>query len=200
MAAEEEELELDVNQPKSNKMTTILLIVLIVLVLIVGGVGAWLYFSKDSGSESGAGDEASSGGGDTEKVLKPLHYLSMVPEFVVNFGPGSKVRYLQVDLQVSTRNEAALAVINTYRPVLRNDILVLLSGQTFDQLRERSGKETLQKNILETINRVVAEAIHSEKNKDSKDEKSENAVAENQQAEAVKGPIENVYFTSFIMQ
>lgn len=193
--ADEEELELDVNQPKSNKMTTILLIVLIVLVLIVGGVGAWLYLSNDS--ESDTGGDASSGDTNTEKVLKPLHYLTMVPEFVVNFGPGSKVRYLQVDLQVSTRDESVLTLINTYRPVLRNDILVLLSGQTYDQLRERSGKETLQKNILDTINRVVAEAMHPEKNKEAKDDK---AADENQQAVTVKGPIENVYFTSFIMQ
>ena len=171
--AAEEELELDVNQPKPNKMTTILLIVLIVLVLIIGGVGGWLYFSKDSGSESDGGGEASSGDGNTEKVLKPLHYLSMVPEFVVNFGPGSKVRYLQVDLQVATRNESALAVINTYRPVLRNNILV-------------------------TVNKVVTEAMQGEKNKEDKDKKA----SDKQQTEVgdVKGPIENVYFTSFIMQ
>lgn len=195
MAAEDEELELDVSQPKSNKMTTILLIVLIVLVLILGGVGAWLYLSKGNGSASNDG-EASSGDGNTENALKPVHYLSMVPEFVVNFGSGSKVHYLQVDLQVSTRNEAALAVINTYRPVLRNDILVLLSGQTYDELRERSGKEALQKKILNTVNKVVTEAIHTEKNKENK------KAGDEQQTEIgdVKGPIENVYFTSFIMQ
>ena len=199
MAAEEEELELDVNQPKSNKMTTILLIVLIVLVLIVGGVGAWLYFSKDSSSESDAGDEASSGGGDTEKVLKPLHYLSMVPEFVVNFGPGSKVRYLQVDLQVSSRNEAALAVINTYRPVLRNDILVLLSGSKFDDLKDRPGKENLQKKLLASINKVVNEAMHPPS--DKKDENaSKDESGTDKENEIATGPIENVYFTSFIMQ
>ena len=44
----DEELELDVTQAKSNKLTIILLVVLIVLVLVVGGVGAWLYFGNDS--------------------------------------------------------------------------------------------------------------------------------------------------------
>ena len=201
MADKDEELELDVNPPKANKMTTILLIVLIVLVLIIGAVGAWLYFSKDSGSESESGGEASDGDAKTEKVLKPLVYLSLVPEFVVNFGPGSKVRYLQVDLQISTRDEDVLPIINTYRPVLRNDILVLLSGQTYDELRQRGGKEALQKNILNTVNRVVVEAIHSEKNKEEKESNNEKA-EDKQQTEAadVKGPIENVYFTSFIMQ
>jgi len=195
----DEELELDVNTPKSNKMTTILLIVLIVLVLIMGGVGAWLYLGKDSADSS---NESSASGDKTEKVKAPLHYLSLVPEFVVNFGPGSKVRYLQVDLQVSTRDEKALEAVNTYRPVLRNDILVLLSGLSFEELSQRGGKEALQQQLLNTINKIVTDAMHGKKKKtddDSKDEKADGAIKDNK-AGHVEGPIENVYFTSFIMQ
>ena len=107
----DEELELDVNQPKGNKMTTILLIALIVLVLIMGGVGTWLYLG------SGSSGEATSGSAKEEKVLGPLTYLTLVPEFVVNFGPDSKVRYLQVDIQIASRDEQALQTVNNYRPV-----------------------------------------------------------------------------------
>ena len=185
----DEELELDVNQPKSNKMTTILLIVLIVLVLIMGGVGAWLFLGKDSSDSDSKTTDAKD---QTEKALKPLHYLSLVPEFVVNFGPGSKVRYLQIDLQVSTREEKSLNTINTYRPVLRNDILVLLSGLSFEELRYRAGKEALQQQILNTINKIVTEAMQGEK--------ADDAVNQKQNSKPAEGPIENVYFTSFIMQ
>ncbi|MCW9030817.1 MAG: flagellar basal body-associated FliL family protein [Gammaproteobacteria bacterium] len=191
----DEELELDVNQAKGNKTTTILLIVLIVLVLVMGGVGAWLFLGKDSGG----GEESSDVDGKAENVLKPLHYLSLVPEFVVNFGPGSKVRYLQVDLQVSTRDENALVTINTYRPVLRNDILVLLSGLSFDELSQRGGKEALQASLLNTINKIVVDAMQGEKNKE-KNEKQNNATNDKQKAGGIAGPVENVYFTSFIMQ
>ena len=195
--AEEEELELDVNQPKGSKMTTILLIVLIVLVLIIGGVGAWFFLGSDEGSKS------SDSSSKEDVVLKPLNYLTMTPEFVVNFGPGSKVRYLQVDLQVATRDEAAIQTVNTYRPVLRNDILVILSSVSFEDLKERSGKEALQKKLLNTINKVVNSASHVA---DEGAEKKDNGHAEDTTKnhasadEDVKGPIENVYFTSFIMQ
>lgn len=184
----EEELQLDVNESKGNKMTTILLIVLIALVLIIGGAGAWYFLLKDD-SGSLASDEK------VEKVLGPLQYFTMTPEFVVNFGPGSKVRYLQIDLQIATRDETALKTVETYRPVLRNDILVILSGQSFDDLKSRSGKEALQQKLLNIINKVVVTASDSAADGERSDTKDDS-----EEKEKIKGPIENVYFTSFIMQ
>lgn len=194
----EEELELDVNQKKGSKMMMILVIVLIVLVLVVGGVGAWLFLGKDDASSSHSTEKA-------EPVLGPLKYLTMVPEFIVNFGPQSKVRYLQVDLQIATRDEAALKIVNTYRPVIRNDILVVLSSVKYDDLKDRQGKEALQKKLLNTINKVVVAASH-----DSSHKKAEHGSAKKHgdghgndsgsEDEKIDGPIENVYFISFIMQ
>lgn len=189
----DEELELDVTQAKTSKLTVILLVVLIILVLVMGGIGAWYFLSKDDGGETASEDSTAA------KELKPLLYQTMVPEFVVNFGPGSKVRYLQVDLQIATRSEEALAAVNTYRPVLRNDILVLLSGLSFEELSERSGKEALQKQLLNVTNKIIIDAMKGAKKKDGADSKDEEKSAENKQAD-VKGPIENVYFLSFIMQ
>jgi len=190
-----EELELDVNQPKGSKMTTILLIVLILLVLVIGGVGAWLFLGKDKGADTAGGSSAAA-----DKQLQPLTYFTLTPEFIVNFGPGSKVRYLQVDIQVATRDEAAIQTITTYRPVIRNDILVMLSGTTFDELKTRSGKEALQKKLLNTINTIVVASSKpgDETNSNQTNEKKDNSNAD--KSEHVEGPIENVYFTSFIMQ
>lgn len=192
----DEELELDVSQAKGNKMTNILLIVLILLVLAMGGAGAWYFFLR--GDTSAKNDEVAA----VEKA--PLHYLNLVPEFVVNFGPGSKVRYLQVDLQVATRDEHALAAMTTNMPVIRNDILLLLSGQSYEVLKTRAGKEALQKQILDKLNTIItsveADEQHAEEapaeQKDTTDEKTTG----NTETDVVAGPIENVYFTSFIMQ
>ena len=189
MAETDEELELDVNQSTGNKMTTILLITLILLVLIMGGVGAWFYLGQDDGESSASAEKE-------VKVQGPLHYITMTPEFVVNFGPGSKVRYLQVDLQIATRDETALETVSTYRPVLRNDILVILSGLSFEELKSRNGKEALQKKLLNSINKIVVSASHTVSANDKKNDGSDTS----SESTDVKGPIENVYFTSFIMQ
>jgi len=185
----DEELELDVNEKKGGKKTIIMIVVGILLLNGIG-IGAWLFFSGDDKKSSGAAEKQ-------EVVLGPLTYLTMVPEFIVNFGPGSKVRYLQVDLQIATRQEASLATVNTYRPVIRNDILVVLSGVNYEDLKDRAGKEALQQRLLNTINKVVVAAGHAApdgKKNDSKD------TGHGNEDEHVKGPIENVYFTSFIMQ
>lgn len=190
--ADEEELELDVNQAKSSKKTLII-IVAAVLILNLAGIGAWLVLG---GGDDKAKDKVATQDDKKEADLGTLKYLTMVPEFVVNFGPGSKVRYLMVDLQIATRDDAALSTVGTYRPVLRNDILVDLSSVRFDDLKHREGKEALQKKLLNTINRVVNSATHVAVEDD------ENNAADNEQAkdEDAKGPITNVYFTSFIMQ
>lgn len=186
----EEELELDVTQSKGSKMTTILLIVVIVLLLIIGGVAGWYFLLKDDGGDSGSGAKET-------VALGPIQYFTMTPEFVVNFGPDSKVRYLQVDLQVSTRDEVALKALTTYRPVLRNDILVILSGLSFDELKSRGGKEALQTKLLNSINKVISLSIKSSVDGSNEDETGADT---NSGTTKKKGPIENVYFTSFIMQ
>lgn len=173
----DEELELDVTETKGSKK--IIIIIVIAFLLINGlGVGAWMYFS-------GGDDEKASNTEQTKKTetdLASLHYLTMVPEFIVNFGPKSKVRYLQVDIQISTRDEDSLEIVKTYRPQIRNDILILLSDATYADLKDRAGKEALQKQLLNALNKVVAE------------------VGQGKSDGSIDSPIENVYFTSFIMQ
>lgn len=180
----DEELELDVNEKKGGKKKIIMIVVGILLLNGIG-IGAWLFLADADKKSPDAAEKQ-------EAVLGPLKYLTMVPEFIVNFGPGSKVRYLQVDLQIATRQEDSLATISTYRPVIRNDILIVLSGVNYEDLKDRAGKEALQQKLLNTINKVVVAAGHAPA--DGKDTGHGNA------DDNVKGPIENVYFTSFIMQ
>ena len=201
MADEELELELDVEEAPKSKKTLIIAIVVAVL-LLDGGGAAW-FFLSGSGEGGAEGEEKV----DVEKL--PLHYLTLTPEFVVNFGRGSRVRYLQVDIQIATRDEAALEVVANYKPVIRNDILVLLSGLSFEDLSQEAGKITLQKKILNTINKIVIEASHEVSAKDedatnnhdeTKAEGEHATKKDSNQDEVVVGPIENIYFTSFIMQ
>lgn len=190
MADKDEELELDVNEKKGGKKT-IIMIAIGVLLLNGIGIGAWLFLAGDDKKSSDTAEKQEVIE-KQEAVLGPLTYLTLVPEFIVNFGPGSKVRYLQVDLQIATRQEASLDTVNTYRPVLRNDILIVLSGVSYEDLKDRAGKEALQKKLLNTINKVLIAAEHvAPADGEEKDTKGD---------EDVKGPIENVYFTSFIMQ
>lgn len=184
-----DELELDVEEPKKSKL--ILIIAIVGVVLLLGGGAAWFFLAGDGGDSAKESEKV-----DTSKL--PLHYLTLTPEFVVNFGPGSRVRYLQVDIQVATRDETSLETLATYKPVIRNDILVLLSGLSFEVLSQETGKLDLQKKILNTINKVVVSAGNAAPAAEAKNDG--NAASATGKDEVVKGPIENIYFTSFIMQ
>ena len=167
----DEDLDLDVKS--SSKSTTILLIVLIVLVLAAAGGGAAMFLM---GGEDAASDEAEAV--TTEEAApkpKTAHYLSLKPEFVVNLEDNSRANYLQLEMQLMSRNAQILSSVEQHMPAIRNDILILLGGQKFETLSTREGKEQLRKDIVT--------AIHKTLELSAKDE-----------------GIESVYFTSLIMQ
>lgn len=184
-----DELELDIGQPekKGSKAILILVVVLIVLVLALGGVAAWLFLSKSS--KPGTSSEVTPEEPAAAAEIKPAIYMKLDPEFVVNFATDSKVKYLQVELQVMARNQDVLDVVKTHMPVIRNNILLLLSGQSYADLKTREGKQKLSQEILDSINATV---------------KAETTPAE-PEAEKTETPaeplrVEAVYFTSLIMQ
>ena len=163
-----EDLDLDVEASEAPKkgggMTLIILAV--VGVLVLGGVTfAALYFAGILG-----GDEAAA------PVAKaPPIYLPMEPPFVVNFDADADVRFMQITLQVSARNQQVIDQVKEHGPAIRNGLVMLFSSQDPVTLNTRDGKEALRKQSLDEINKVLKEQS------------------------GLTG-VENVYFTSFVMQ
>jgi len=166
--------ELDLDTKGGGKLTKILIVLVIVLLLAVGGLGAWLFMGK---GEEGEGEAAEAEGKEHAAAVEhaPAHYLPLKPEFTVNFADDRKAAYLQVEITVMARKPEALSVVETEMPVIRNDVLNILSSKTYDELSDRAGKEALAAEILKTIQGIVAEQLH-------------------------EPGVEAVYFTSFVMQ
>lgn len=171
MAKEEQEIELDDSSKKSGKGKLILIIVLAMVLLSGATVGA-LFFT---GVLGGGGDSKGDDTEEHETSLGPATYFELSPEFVVNFEGAQKASYLQVDIQLMTRNPEAIKVFEEHSPLIRNNILLLLSGQKYDELRTQAGKEKMRADVLATVQEIV-------------------------KAEMGKPAVEAVYFTSFIMQ
>ncbi|HWK50819.1 MAG TPA: flagellar basal body-associated FliL family protein [Steroidobacter sp.] len=148
-----------------------MLVIVLCSVLAAGAAGGGVYFmtSKKS-SEEQAAAEAAPG----PKV--PAIYSKFDPPFVVNFQNKGMTRFLQVSIEVMTRDQATADMIKQHDPKLRNDLLMLLGGQTFETLNSREGKEQLRTEALKAVADVIA--------------------AEGGRAEKV----EQLYFTSFVMQ
>lgn len=130
--------------------------------------------------ESKNADEADShhgskkhGGEDAEH---PIIYEDLEPSFSVNFPPNPEARVLQVNLSVAGRDPVAIEAVKKHLPMIRNNLLLLMSAADPAALKTLEGKEELRAQILDEINAIVRK-----------------------QARIVDG-IEEIYFTGFIMQ
>lgn len=168
MANENEDLDLDVKQSSGKKQ---LIIFIIVGILLVGAsVGATLFFlGGDKGGDAAEG-EADAG----PAIDLSAQYFSL-DKMTVNFSQQGPARFLQLEIQVMARDEAIFSAIQDHMPVVRNDLLLLLAGQSSSVLATLEGKEQLRAAVLEAINKILKEQAGSE-------------------------GIEAVYFTSFVMQ
>lgn len=139
------------------------------LVVLLGAAGGGWYFM-------GRGEPAGEDAVAEAPVLAPAIYVSFEPPFVVNFDSGGVVRFLQVAIQVMTRDLHTAEALKLHDPLIRNDLLLLLGNQQQETISSREGKEALQHQALEAIRNVV-------KNNGGHPES-----------------VESVLFTSFVMQ
>jgi flagellar FliL protein len=180
-----------------------LLIIIAAAVLVLGGAGSGAFFflnkdhadeevtaDADEDEETDAEDEApdakdtkkSKSKSKKDKKAKkaepkaPALYVKYEPPFVVNFEAKGVMRFLQISMEVMTRDAPTSEVIKLHEPKIRNNMLMLLGSQTYDTLSSMEGKEGLRKQALETIAKVVEEEGGEGKE------------------------VEDIYFTSFVMQ
>ncbi len=149
------------------------LIVLILgaLLLGAGGVGGSLYFL---GMLGGGGSAEEDKVEEVAAAVEPIYFAFPQP-FTVNFETPKGVRFLQVGLELMTHDQASLDALQVHMPVIKNNIILLLSSQPYDSLISREGKDEIRAKLLSTIQGVL-QKYHGEPG------------------------IEEIYFTSFVMQ
>jgi len=153
--------------PRSKKGLIIAIIAL--LVLGGGGAGAWFAFG-------GKHDPNAKEAKKEEGPKLPPRYINLDPPFVVNFEAQSSVRFLQVTVGVMTREPEIEALIKDNDPRVRNDMLMILSNQTYESVSTAEGKEALRTRCLDAIRTIVGEMGGK------------------------PAKVEALYFTSFVMQ
>jgi flagellar protein FliL len=152
-----------------KKKGKLLIIIAVVLVVLAGGGGGAFFYMKSHAKAPQAAKE-------TKKVEKPAIYYPLDPPFVVNFQGEQAVRFLQVAVQVLTREPETAELLKQHDPVVKNDLLMLFGGQKYEDLSTRAGKEKLQKDALASVRSIIEKAGGKPES------------------------IEALYFTSFVMQ
>jgi len=148
--AETDELDLDVNgeagaQAAGGKKW--LVVTALILLLLTGaGVGAYVFLGGAPADGEDAQETASE---------RPLVFRTVEPELLGNIEGSGRVRYVQIGLVLAARDEKLLESVDRHMPVVRNDLLMLLSSKTYDDLITTEGREAARSEMLEAIRQVM---------------------------------------------
>jgi flagellar FliL protein len=81
-------------------------------------------------------------------------YYAIDPPLVVNFEDGSAVRFLQITMEIMARDQKAIESVQKNIPLIRNNLLLLMSNRNYQSMMSREGKEKLRQEALTEIRAV----------------------------------------------
>src|SRR5450631_2461903 len=85
---------------------------------------------------------------------KPSLYYAIDPPLVVNFEDGSAVRFLQISMQIMAHEEKAIESVQKNVPLIRNNLLLLMSNRNYQSMMSREGKEKFRQEALTEVRAV----------------------------------------------
>lgn len=163
--ADEQDLTLDPGAPEAEgggKKKLIIIIVAVVLIAAIAGGVAFFLMSSDDSEEDAEGEESVENvegeGGVVEEasdVPIPAQYIKMKPRFIVNYNVGTRQRFLQVSVEIMTRSQETVNAIELHNPMLRNEIVRVLSDQDFKHLRTPEGRVELRAKLQDQLITVL---------------------------------------------
>jgi flagellar FliL protein len=95
-----------------------------------------------------------SGHGGEEGAAKAANFYAIDPPLVVNFEDGSAVRFLQISMELMARDPKAIESVQKNIPLIRNNLLLLMSNRDYQSLMSREGKEKLRAEALAEVRAV----------------------------------------------
>lgn len=173
----------------SKKLIIIAAISLLVLSsLTVTTVLLFMGGDNEPAAQAGAGEvteeseqvaendgEASSEEGNGASATGSPKFYPIRPAFVVNIPSKGRIRFLQIQVDVMSRDDDVIDDVETYEPLIKNELVSLFSTQTYEGVITPEGKERLRKEALARVQKVMRDQA------------------------GVEG-IEQILFTSFVTQ
>lgn len=126
---------------------------------------------KDKAEGEGEGEEDANPDGTPRVAV----YMDIEQPFVVNFQDEGQLRYLQITISVMTKNPKVVEEMKRHMPLIRNNLVMLFSGQTREGIISREGKEKIRKEAEVEVQKILKEQTGNP-------------------------GVKALYFTSFVMQ
>jgi flagellar FliL protein len=152
--ATEQDLKLDQTnpEPEAGGKKKLIIIVVAIVVLIAVAVGATVFLMSGDSAEEVPVEEVTE---VVEEVSIPAQYIKMKPRFIVNFNVGTRQRFLQTSIEIMTRSQGVVDAVELHNPMLRNEIVRILSAQDFKTLRTPEGRIELKVKLHDQLATVL---------------------------------------------
>jgi flagellar FliL protein len=85
---------------------------------------------------------------------KPSLYYAIDPPLVVNFEDNAAVRFMQITMEIMAHDEKAIDSVQKNIPLIRNNLLLLMSNRNYQSMMSREGKEKLREEALAEVRAV----------------------------------------------
>lgn len=136
---------------KSKLKLIILIVVGLLLVIGLSVGGAMFFLQKGEKKDDAQTEEQAVAEAEAKPGKQVAIYEVLAPAFVVNFNYKGRQRYMQVSVALMGRNKAELDALHEHMPVLRNNLVMLFSGQDFEALSTAVGKEMLRQQTTASV-------------------------------------------------
>jgi len=135
------------------------MLIVIPLMLIIGAGGSYFMFSgtagKDSGNTDVTTDDAEHAAGAVAASAESS-YVAMDPPMIVNIlDQAGGSRFLQVTIEVMVNNTATAEAINKHMPAIRNNLMLLFSSQSQEDMNTTEGKDSLREMARTEIMKIL---------------------------------------------
>jgi flagellar FliL protein len=168
--------------PRKLKLAAL---IMLFLLLIGGSIGGTLYVlgvfdggepAEELAAEESAEPVSEEGAADKLPAKPPAMYFPIKPAFVINYSARGRQRFLQAEVTVLTRDQQVFDAIQQHLPLVKNQLVMLFGGESYEDLQTDEGRELLRQKSIEVLQNTIAQEIGKEDG------------------------VEEVLFTSFVMQ
>lgn len=140
-----------------GKQNFLLIGLLVVNMAAVGAVGFMLHSSRQKEAKENTIEQVVQG--EHEAQAEDAHDKGAVKApvvpletFIVNLAGSKGRRILRVDLELEVSDAKVVAEIEQRKAQIRDIIIIMLSGRTYDQIAAKDGKNELREDIKATLN------------------------------------------------
>jgi flagellar protein FliL len=120
--------------------------------------GLWVRISVLAALVLPAFDALGSAGGETFK--EGVNYLPIKPALIVNYGGPGRVKYIKAEISLRVENAHNAQQVSHHMPLVRDTLIMLISGVTDEQMSTGEGKEQMRVEALKKLNHALEAAEH----------------------------------------